>query len=275
MNKKNIVITGASGGVGSLLSKGLAKNGHHIICLGRREKALKELVEDIQSEGGSASFGIVDMMNDVQLVAVVESIIKESDRIDVWINNVGVNNHNAIGPTWELEPKNWWKEVSLNLYTAFVGTRTAINVMKEGNSGYIINLGGGGVQKPKPYGSSYGAAKTAVVKFSETVNLELEEENLNIKVFAFNPGFIRNDRTEELVESNVARKYMPELEQILKYGEMSDIQDSIDLIETIISGKADMLAGKYFFSDDKNIQEAIDNAETFIKETRNLLRVKV
>ena len=104
-----------------------------------------------------------------------------------------------------------------------MGTRTATNLMKEKKFGYIINLGGGGVQELKPFGSAYGAAKTAIVKFTETVAVELEREGLNIKMFAFNPGFICNQRTEKLVESDVARIYMPKLEQILKYGKMSDI----------------------------------------------------
>lgn len=275
MSKKIIVITGATGGVGRLLAKGLAKKGNHIVCLGRHEQRTKELVNEIKQEGGSASFEVADMMHDPQVVKAGNTILKDLGSIDVWINNVGVNNHNAIGPTWELEPKNWWNEVSLNLYTAFIGTRTAINLMKAKKDGYIINLGGGGVQEPKPFGSSYGAAKTAIVKFTETVNIELEAEGLGIKAFSFNPGFIKNDRTETLVESEVARKYMPKLEGILKYGTMSDAQDSVDLIETLISGKADALGGKYFFSDDKNIDDAIEHSEDYIHQERNLLRVKL
>ena len=274
MSEKIIVITGAGGGVGSLLAVGLAKKDHHIICLGRTVGTLANLVNKINAQGGSASYQVVDMM-DVEAVRVVgENICTEYKKIDVWINNVGVNNHNAIGPTWELKPENWWRELSLNLYTAFNGTYTAINLMKYSTKGYIINLGGGGVQEPKPFGSAYSAAKTALVKFTETVNIELEKEGLNIKVFAFNPGFIRNARTERLVESEVAQKYMPKLEKILKYGTMSDAQDSVDLIEALISGKADELGGKYFFADDKNIEEIIAQKEIFIKEERNLLRVR-
>ena len=127
----------------------------------------------------------------------------------------------------------------------------------------------------EPFGSAYGAAKTALVKFTESLNLELEAEGLGIKVFAFNPGFIRNERTEKLVESEVARTYMPELEEILKYGQMSDPQDSIDLVEALISGRADQLGGRYFFADDKNIAEAISNKEVIIKKERNLLRVNL
>ncbi|WP_298367444.1 SDR family oxidoreductase [uncultured Lutibacter sp.] len=272
---KKIVITGASGGVGSMLAKGLAGNGHHIICLGRNKKKLTALVNEIKLNGGNASFEVVDMMISNLVAEVGDKLIKDLGNIDVWINNVGVNNHNAIGPTWELKPENWWNEVSLNLYTTFVGTRVAINLMKKHNYGYIINLGGGGVQEPKPFGSAYGAAKTGIVKFTETVNIELKDEGLKIKLFAFNPGFIKNDRTKILVESEVARKYMPKLEHILKYGKMSEANDSIDLIETLISGKADELAGKYFFSDDKNISHAINNNEDFIKNERNLLRVKL
>lgn len=272
---KNILITGASGGVGGMLAKGLAKNGHHIICLGRKEDRLIKLVEVIKARGGSASHVVADMMDEKAIQHAGESIIQDVGSIEVWINNVGVNNHNAIGPSWELEAKNWWTEVSLNLYTAYLGSMAAIRLMKGKDYGYIINLGGGGVQKPKPFGSAYGAAKTALVKFSESLNLELEAEGLGIKVFAFNPGFIRNERTEILVESEVARTYMPELEQILKYGQMSDPQDSIDLIEALISGRADQLGGRYFFADDKNIEEAILKKEVFVKKGKNLLRVNV
>ncbi|MBX2876791.1 MAG: SDR family oxidoreductase [Saprospiraceae bacterium] len=271
---KYIVITGATGGVGSMLAQGLAANGHHIICLGRSLERLEGLAVQLRSRGWKASVEVADMMDHDQVIEAGERMLKDLGQVDVWINNVGVNNHNAIGPSWELEPQDWWTEVSLNLYTTYIGTRTAINLMKGRNAGYIINLGGGGVQEPKPFGSAYGAAKTAIVKFTETVNIELEQEGLKIKTFAFNPGFIRNTRTEELVESEVARRYMPNLEQILKYGKMSEISDSIELIEVLISGKADALAGRYFFSDDQDVLKAIAKQKLYVEEGRNLLRVR-
>lgn len=256
-----------------MLSQGLAAKGHHIICLGRSQKRLEDMVDQLRSQGYKASLEVADMMDQQMVEVAGASILSNHGQIDAWINNVGVNNHNAIGPSWELESQDWWMEVSLNLYTAYLGTRTAIRLMKENNMGYIINLGGGGVQEPKPFGSAYGAAKTALVKFTETVNIELEQEGFNIKVFAFNPGFIRNARTEELMESEVAKKYMPNLEQILKYGKMSDISDSIELIEALISGKADALAGRYFFSDDQDIFEAIVNQKRWVEQEKSLLRV--
>lgn len=278
MSKKRILITGASGGVGSLLSIGLAKKGYHIICVGRNKHNLKKLVDKInlteKATNGSASFEITDLMNVNQVAEIGLKAKREFGKIDVWINNVGVNNHNAIGPTWELKPENWKTEVDLNLNTTFIGTHTAINLMKNAESGYIINLGGGGVQESKPFGSAYGAAKTAIVKFSETVNIELKEAGFNIKVFAFNPGFIKNERTELLVESDIARKYMPNLETIFKYGEMSNPQDSIDLVQTIIDGHADKLAGMYFFADDKNIFNLIEDCDNCVENELNLLRVK-
>lgn len=273
LNMKNIVITGASGGIGSMLAKGLAKSGHHIICMGRSRDRLEKLVDEIKAEGGKASAELADMIEEQMVKEAGSRILKDRGTIDVWINNVGVNNHNAIGPSWELEAKDWWTEVSLNLYTAFLGTKTAIQLMKDRNKGYIINLGGGGVQEPKPFGSAYGAAKTALVKCTETINIELEQEGLDIKVFAFNPGFIRNARTEKLVESEVARRYMPKLEHILKYGKMSDIQDSLDLIEVLISGKADKLGGRYFFADDKHIAELIAMDEDIVQRNEMVLRI--
>lgn len=277
MTKKIIVITGAAGGVGSQVAKGLAKKGHHIVCLGRSEKSLAELSEKIniqaQSVGGSASYAVVDMTDVTAIEQAGEHIKQEFGVINVWINNVGVNNHNAIGPTWELDAANWWQEISLNLQTTYQGTAAAIRLMKDKNAGYILNLGGGGAQQAKPYNCAYSTAKTSIVRFSETVNLELEKENVNIKVFSFNPGFIKNDRTETLVESEICRKYMPQLEDILKSGVMSEAQDSVELIDVLTSGKADHLGGRYFFADDKNIEQAIENSEQIIAKEQNMLRI--
>ena len=275
MSKKIIVITGATGGVGSMLCHGLAKQGHHIVGLCRNEKRLLDLAESIQARDGEASYVTVDMVNKQMLEMATEKILTERGSIDVWINNVGVNNHNAIGPTWQLKAENWWTEVTLNLYTAFLGTRAAINAMKGKNSGYVINLGGGGVDTPKPYGSAYGASKAAVVKFTETVNLELQKEGLEIKVFAFNPGFIRNKRTAKLVDSQKGKQYMPELGKIFHDGQMSNIEDSIDLINLIMSGEMDPIAGRYFHADDQDKGDWMDRMDEFIKAEKNVLRLRV
>ncbi|NIJ44949.1 NAD(P)-dependent dehydrogenase (short-subunit alcohol dehydrogenase family) [Wenyingzhuangia heitensis] len=278
MNQKIIVITGASGGVGSMLALGLAKKGNYIVCLGRNKEALLNLANKInnetQSVGGEATIELVDMMDAEAVEVVAKKIKKQFGRIDVWINNVGVNNHNAIGPTWELEPKNWWNEVALNLNTAYIGSAIAINLMKAKNYGYVINLGGGGVQKPKSYGSAYGAAKTAIVKFTETLALELEAENLEIKTFAFNPGFIRNKRTEKLVDSDVCKKYMPRLENTLKHGKMSNIEDSIEMIEVLISGKANALTGRYFLADDDEMKAVLLDVDKYVQKGLGLLHLK-
>ncbi len=104
---KYIVITGATGGVGGMLSKGLVAQGHHIICLGRSRKRLEDLVSQLRSEGHKASLVLADMMDQQNVEEAGANILSDHGQIDVWINNVGVNNHNAIGPCWELEPQDW------------------------------------------------------------------------------------------------------------------------------------------------------------------------
>ena len=187
---KVIVITGAAGGVGSMLANGLAKSGNHIVCLGRKADALEKLVAEVNVEasefGGAASFEVVDMVDAQTVQNVAQKIAADFGRIDVWINNAGANFHDAIGPLWELKTQAVYDEMSANFFTAYIGSAAAVNAMKEQDSGYIINLGGGGVQKPKPFGSAYGAAKTAIVKFTETLNIELVECGLAEGV-RFNP----------------------------------------------------------------------------------------
>lgn len=279
MDAKNvIVVTGASGGVGSMLALGLAQKGNHVVCLGRNQKALSTLVEKINKltlpMNGSASFWVLDMMDPNAVKRIGQAIFDELTKIDVWINNVGVNDHNALGPTWELTPENWLNETNQNIYPTLNGTVTAINLMKKKNAGYIINMGGGGVQYAKPFASAYGSAKTAIVKFTETISMELVQMGLDINVFAFNPGFIRNTRTELLVKSDECKKFMPNLVDAFEQGQLSNIEDSIYLLNVLISGHADKLTGCYFQADDKNIDDVIKKASEHVEQKTYLLHLK-
>lgn len=251
--KQVIVVTGATGGIGQLLVSGLLNEDRHIVCVGRRASALSDLVEKLKLENGLSdehlSFQVADMSSPAEVELAASKIGSSMHRVDLWVNNVGVNNHNAIGPSWEVASDAWFEEVQLNLFTAYLGSRAAINLMKSQQHGYVVNLGGGGADTAKPFVSAYGAAKAAVVKFTEALNHECLEENNGIRAFCFNPGFIRNPRTETLVKSEVAKKYMPALEKVMESGGMSDIEDSVFLLETILSGEVSHLGGRYFSAD--------------------------
>lgn len=79
MTNKKIVITGASGGVGTMLALGLAKKGAFIICLGRNEENLKKIVAKIKTEtstfGGNASYAVADMTNEKSVTDAAEKIL--------------------------------------------------------------------------------------------------------------------------------------------------------------------------------------------------------
>ncbi|MGL6313869.1 SDR family NAD(P)-dependent oxidoreductase [Vibrio sp. WXL103] len=268
--KQVIVITGSTGGVGQLIARGLGSKNRHIICVGRNESLLINQVNELASTSSpdaKFSYRVTDMMDAAHVEDVARSIFTEFGQIDMWINNVGVNNTKAMGPTWEVEHSEWLKEVELNLFTAFAGTAAAIKVMKDQPKGYVVNLGGGGADTPKPFGSAYGASKAAVVKFSETVNQELVEQGSNIRAFCFNPGFIRNTRTEALVKSDIAQKYMPILAEVMNSDRMSSIDDSLFVLESICSGDIDELAGGYLFADTfkHNLDSGLDKQSYYLR----------
>ncbi|WP_051326613.1 SDR family NAD(P)-dependent oxidoreductase [Aliagarivorans taiwanensis] len=272
--KQVIVITGATGGIGQLLVKNLCGGHRHIVCVGRREGALQRLVDDTCAEKGLSevdiSYVVADMSEPVAVESAAMTVAARHGHIDMWINNVGVNNHAAMGPTWDVDASEWWKEVQLNLFTAYLGSAAAAKAMKPQARGYIVNLGGGGADKPKPFGSAYGSAKAAIVKFSETLNQELIEQGLGLRAFCFNPGFIRNQRTETLVASEVAKKYMPNLEEVLNSGAMSDIADSVALLEAILSGDLDKLSGRYLLADSfqEDIQQPLSDQLLLLRHQR-------
>lgn len=142
--KQVIVITGATGGIGQLLVNGLQSVERHLVCVGRRESALSDLVERVKCENGLAdehiSYQVADMSSSIDVEMAATKIKSSLGRVDLWINNVGVNNHDAMGPSWELESDEWFKEVQLNLFTSYLGSRAAINLMKSQQRGYVVNL---------------------------------------------------------------------------------------------------------------------------------------
>ncbi|ORT52786.1 hypothetical protein ST37_00335 [Vibrio sp. qd031] len=261
--KQVIVITGATGGIGSMLAEGLVDAQRHIVCIGRSENKLVKLVENLahthRRHAAQYSYQVADMLNQRDVERAISNTVHQHGKVDMWINNVGVNHHDAMGPSWTIEPAVWQQEVEANLYSAYLGSVAAINIMKSQPRGYIVNFGGGGADQPKTYGSAYGAAKAAVVKFTETLQQELCAEQIPLCAFCINPGFIKNERTLKLTNSTVATDYMPHLKAAMDSGQMSDINDTLWLLNSMLSGELDHLSGRYLLADtiQQNLKQPI------------------
>lgn len=242
LNGQIAVVTGSGRGIGRAIAVELSNQGATTICLARSENKLAETVKLIHDNGGKAEYICTDMTDQKQVSNAVNEIVKKYQKIDVWVNNAGINK--ALGPTWEIEEDKFFNEIDLNLKGKFLGTKYALLQMIKQNSGRIVNMAGGGVKNAMPYASAYAASKSGGVRFTETVSEELKKEGYNIKVFEYLPGLVKTPATENLAVWEDGLKYLPNVAVNLKEGNHVPAEKSGKAIAMIAKGKVDELSGK-------------------------------
>ncbi len=232
LHNKNVVILGASSGIGASLAEYFSAQGANVGIYGRRAERLQEVVAKCSGTVHSAPCDATDV---TQVASISLGFLDKFGSLDVWVNCVGQNK--AIGNTWELSPDLLWEEVSVDLKSCINGTHTALQQFVKANQGIILNFCGGGTLKPHLYASAYSSAKTAIARFTEAVFLELQEAQSQVEIYATNPGLVQNERTNLLCTDPNSRKYMPEIERAFQTKGGEDPLLTGYLLEYALEGK--------------------------------------
>jgi short-subunit dehydrogenase len=186
----NIVITGASKGIGRALALKFAQNGHHLAICARNPLPLNELVNDLKNI--SHNIQIISMNIDVSSKSSVkkfsEKILQTWNKIDVIINNAGYFIPGAIK---DEDDNNLPKMIETNLYSAYYLTKYLLPTMIQSQSGHIFNICSIASFMAYPQGGSYSISKYALLGFSKSLREELK--SYNIKVTAVMPGATLTD----------------------------------------------------------------------------------
>lgn len=210
--KQIVVVTGATRGIGRNTALFFAEMGYLVIGTGRDPEKLKEVKDELEKYSSEHSMVSMDVTHPTDIRQVVDHVMKEYGRIDVWINNAGA--FKAIGPTWEVNQDDWMNDVTTNLFGTFHCVQAVVPVMINQGFGSMINLVGGGTIGPFKYGNGYGTSKTAVARLTENVSEELMETP--IKIFALDPGLNDTDMTRYQRDTEDGRRYLTEIEGLFE-----------------------------------------------------------
>lgn len=180
MNVKDkvIVITGGAGGLGSAMATTLAKNGAIIFILDLpfAEENAKKLVAEIESFGGKAYFEAIDLTKEEDWTRVVENIMNIEGRIDVLVNNAGIN---IRKPIEEMSMDEWMKMMEVNTGSVFLGCKYAIPIMRAQGGGAIINTSSQcGLIGHRYTPEAYTATKGAVTLLTKSVAARYGKDNI-------------------------------------------------------------------------------------------------
>ena len=129
-----------------------------------------------------------------QLVAQALDVFK---RIDILVNNAGV--YGPIGPTHEVDWNAWVDAINTNLIGLAYACRAVTPIMMRQKSGKIINLSGGGATNPLPRLTSYAASKAAVVRFTESLAIDLKPHGIDVNAIA--PGALNTRLLDQVLDA--------------------------------------------------------------------------
>jgi uncharacterized protein len=193
MNNKLAVITGASSGIGKSYAYKFASMGYDLLLTARRESLLKNICNDLESKYKiNAQFIVAELSNDDQ-VARIEYQIKNSDNLEVLINNAGYGLPDNFSDTSIEDNINMVKVHDLATMRL---TQAAIPFMVKRRGGAIINVSSVASFLISPKNAMYCASKAFLTTFSESLYLELKKYNIKVQVLC--PGFTHTDFHEKI-----------------------------------------------------------------------------
>lgn len=200
---KVVLVTGAASvpGLGSATAQRLAEEGAIVYVTDRDEPGVRAVAEDIRRQGGNATAMAHDVVDEADWDRVMTTIVAAHGRLDVLVNNAGIAVLRMIG---ELQPREWAKQVEVNLTSVYYGAKRAVEVMRRvGQGGSIINLSSIAGQIGVPGCTAYSASKGGVRAFTKSLALETAREK--IRVNSVHPGMIWTNMQKLAMADNAAQ----------------------------------------------------------------------
>jgi len=219
---KVAVITGAAGGLGRAEALILAREGAKVVLTDIDETGIQKAAEEITGTGAKAVFVKHDVTSESDWGRVMGRTFEEFGRLDVLVNNAGVIIYKKIIDTSLAE---WKWLMSVNLDGVFLGTKFAIEAMRKGGGGSIINIASVAGLIGNPDASAYHASKGGVRLFTKAAAIECSKAgyDYNIRVNSIYPGVINTAMADALRDDvekyNIAVSWHP----MGHFGEPEDV----------------------------------------------------
>jgi short-subunit dehydrogenase len=176
---RNVVVTGASAGVGRAVALRFARAGARVGLIARDAEALESVKQEIERLGGSAVAVPADVADADAVFAAADEIRRAFGPIDVWINDAMVT---VFALAWQISPEEF-RRVTEVTYLGFVhGTLAALREMRPRDSGTVIQIGSALAYRGIPLQSAYCGAKHAIRGFTNSVRTELMHERSRINI---------------------------------------------------------------------------------------------
>lgn len=233
-DKKVVLVTGASRGIGQAIAIALGHAGNTVIGTATSDKgaaAISAYMEEQQIEGKGMRLDVTDADS---VSAVIGAITEEYGAPEVLVNNAAVTRDNLF---LRMKEDEWNDVMNTNLSSVFRMTKACARAMVKARWGRIINIGSVVGTCGNPGQTNYSAAKAAVLGFTKSLALEFASRNITVNAVA--PGFVDTDMTRALNESQ-----REALIKMVPVGRVAKPSEIADMVAFLASDKAAYITGQ-------------------------------
>ena len=231
LKDKNIIVTGASGGIGNAIVKKLSETGANILASGTRIEKLEELKKQFEN--------IKILKFDISQSDKIEEFIENATKdlggsLDAIVNNAGITKDNlAIRMSLE----EWQKVININLTATFLMSKFAIKKMLKNKSGKIVNITSVVGHTGNLGQANYTASKAGIIAMSKSLAIEYSKKNINVNCIS--PGFIKTAMTDKIDE-----KFKEAIVSKIPSARLGEPNDIANAVLFLTSDQSDYINGE-------------------------------
>jgi NAD(P)-dependent dehydrogenase (short-subunit alcohol dehydrogenase family) len=196
LSNRVAIITGASKGIGRVMSQVFAREGAKVVCAARSDALVGETVALVRSAGGDAVAVVADASVEGDARRIIDAALDAFGRVDTLVNNAG--DGGPTKPVQEYATDDWFYTINSCLTSAYLCTRFAVPAMIAGGGGAIVNIASMAGRRGLPYRIGYCSAKAGQIGMTYGLALELGRHNITVNAIA--PGAVAGDRIDRVIQ---------------------------------------------------------------------------
>ena len=230
LKNKNIVVTGASGGIGSSIVEKLSECGANVLASGTRVEKLEEL----KNKFPNVKILKFDISQSNKIEEFIENAFKELGGLDCLVNNAGITQDNlAI----RMGIEEWKKVIDINLTSTFLMSKSAIKKMLKNKKGKIVNITSVVGHTGNLGQANYTASKAGIIAMSKSLAIEYAKKNININCIS--PGFIKTAMTDKIDD-----KFKEVILSKIPSARLGEPEDIANAVKFLASTQSDYINGE-------------------------------
>ncbi|GAA0825711.1 MULTISPECIES: 3-oxoacyl-ACP reductase FabG [Streptosporangium] len=230
------LVTGGSRGIGRAVALDLAREGAHVVVnYLRAEQDAKDLVAQIEQEGGGATAVQADVTKEEEVQQLFRGLRSDFGRLDVLVTSAGITRDRHLVA---MSLAQFREPMDVNVTGTFLSCREALRIMQHQRRGSIVTLSSvSGLDGGFPGQTNYVASKGAIIAFSKALSYEAAPHGVRVNVVA--PGFVATDMTRS-VPAQIRKQY----ESRIRLGRMGRPEEIASIVSFLASDKASYVTGE-------------------------------